>query len=316
MWRLYRAIVTVLFYALFFCAAVRAGAAEVYPVRPVRLVVGFAAGGAEDLVARAVGERLSALWSQPVAVINRVGADGLLAARYVAESHDKGYTLLLTGRGAFVREPALITLLRPVSPVATSSNVLVVSYHVKAASLAQFISLARTRPGSITYASTGAAGAGAVTARLLQRAADIPLTEVGYSHASTATTDLLAGRVSAGFPPIAYALPYFSSHRLRPLAITGGERSSILPDVPTFAELGFHDIVVENWYGIFASPDAPAAVIAEVNRTLSHVTMEQDLRSRLGAFGLSVTSATPNDLAALVRTDLARWSSLDLLTAN
>src|SRR5262252_26248 len=235
-----------------------AAAAQSYPTRPVHMVVPFAAGGAVDTVARALGQKLGESWKQPVIVDNRPGAGGNIAAAAVAKAPGDGCTLLITTQG-FAISPGLYKKLpfdavrdfAPVTQLTSSFLVLVCTPDLPAKSIRELIALAKSKPGTINYGSTGTGAPPHLLGELLNSTAGIDLLHVPYKGDAPLTQALLAGEVQVAFMPLAGVLPHIRSGRLRALGVSGGSRSATLPDVPTFKEAGI-PFEFTGWLGILA----------------------------------------------------------------
>ncbi|HVP71772.1 MAG TPA: tripartite tricarboxylate transporter substrate-binding protein, partial [Gemmatimonadaceae bacterium] len=233
--------------------------AQTYPARPVRVMVGFAPGGPNDIIARAYSARLAETLAQPFVIENRTGAAGNLAAEAVARAAPDGYTLMLGSTGTNAVNPSLyaslpfdaVRDLAPVSIVATSPSALAVHPKVAAHSVRELIALAKAQPGKLTYASAGSGSSQHLSAELFKRAAGVDIVHVPYKGAAPGITDLLAGQVDMSFAPVANVVPYAKSGKLRLLAVTGASRSAFAPGVPTVAESGLPGFDVITWYAVF-----------------------------------------------------------------
>lgn len=245
---------------LFMTAALISGAvmAQAYPAKPIRLVVPLAPGGTTDLIARMVAERMSPILGQPVVIENRGGAGGTIASNYVAKSEPDGYTLLMGTIGTAAIAPAMYASLpydpekdfEAVSLLTTGQFVLAVNPSVPAKTLGELLNLAREKPGTLSYGSAGNGSTLHLGMELLKQSAGINIVHVPYRGSGPMVVALVGGEIQAGLPDIPSALPFIESGKLRPLAVTSGDRSTILPDIPTLAESGFKDYSVTVWLGI------------------------------------------------------------------
>lgn len=298
-------------------AALSAGAlAQGYPARPVRMVVPFAAGGAVDTVARALGQKLAESWKQPVLVDNRPGAGGNIAADAVAKSPADGYTLLITTQG-FAISPSLYKKLpfdatrdfAPVTQLTSSFLVLVCSPQLPSQSIRELIALARSRPGSINYGSTGIGAPPHLLGELLKSATGIDMLHVPYKGDAPLTQALLAGEVQVAFMPLAGVLAHIRSGRLRALGVSGKTRSAAMPDVPTFAEAGV-PFEFTGWLGIFAPAGVPPALAAQIQREIAKAIVAQDLLERWPSWGYEPVSNSPEEFAAKLAADTAMYAKV------
>jgi len=299
------------------CSALSAGAkAQSYPARPVRVVVPFAAGGAVDTVARALGQKLAESWKQPVLVDNRPGAGGNIAADAVAKAPGDGYTLLITTQG-FAISPSLYKKLpfdatrdfAPVTQLTSSFLVLVCSPQLPSQSIRELIALAKSRPGTINYGSTGVGAPPHLLGELLKSAAGIDMLHVPYKGDAPLTQALLANEVQVAFMPLAGVLPHIKSGRLRALGVSGKERSATLPDVPTFMEAGL-PFEFTGWLGIFAPVGAPPALATQIQREIAKAIVAQDLLERWPAWGYEPVGNSPEQFSARLAADMAMYAKV------
>jgi tripartite-type tricarboxylate transporter receptor subunit TctC len=298
-------------------AATATGAlAQGYPAKPVRMVVPFAAGGAVDTVARALGQKLIETWKQPVIVDNRPGAGGNIAADAVAKSPGDGYSLLITTQG-FAISPGLYKKLpfdaardfAPVTQLTSSFLVLVCSPQLPARSVQELIALAKSRPGSINYGSTGVGAPPHLLGELLKIATGIDLLHVPYKGDAPLAQALLAGEVQVAFMPLAGVLPHIKSGRLRALAVSGKTRSATMPDVPTFTEAGV-PFEFTGWLGIFAPATTPPEVVAQIQRDVARAMVAPDLLERWPAWGYEPVGNAPGQFAAKLKADMAMYAKV------
>ena len=302
---------------LCFVAANACALAQDFPTRPVKLVVGFAAGGTTDFMARLLADKLRGPLGQPVVVENRTGANGALGAEFVAKSAADGYTLYFTTAGVATvyphLKPAPYDTLRDfagVARVAFNSTMLVVNAATAIHSARDLAALAREKPGKVTIAITGLGSVSHLGAELLQSAAGIRLTEVPYRGAAPAMTDLLGGTLDALFGDGPTVISQISAGKIRAIAATSHNRSEIFPDVPTFVEQGFADTVADQWAGVLAPTGTPAAVVAKLNAAIAAVMREPEVRARLAATGVVPGVNTPEEFAAYLKEEDARWARI------
>jgi tripartite-type tricarboxylate transporter receptor subunit TctC len=308
---------TVLAILLAAATPLRAFAQSGYPARPIRIVVGFAAGGAPDALARIVAEKLGQNWGQPVTVENRVGAQGNTAMAAVAKADPDGHTLALVPVGNAAVNPSLFANLpydpvkdfAPVTQLASVENVFVVAGSSPWASLPELIAAGRTGP--LTYASPGAGSLAHLGAELLARSAGFAMTHVPYRGVAPALTDVLRGEISVMLAQLSTAKPLIESGQLRALAIASPGRSALMPAVPTVAEAaGLPGFEAVSWYALMAPAATPAAIVAQLNKAVSDALKAPDMAAALEAQGARAIGGTPAELSAVIAADTARWGRL------
>lgn len=302
-------------------AAVLAGmlapaAAQEFPVKPVRLLVGFPAGGPTDILARLIGEKLSAQFGQPVVVENRPGAAGNIAADVVTKSPPDGHTLLYASNSIAI-SPAISQVafdpvkdLVPVTETASGSLVLLVHPSVPAKNVKEFIDYARARPGELTYASSGAGTITHFAAELLAVQTGIRAQHIPYKGSSPSLVDLVAGRVQFLIGAINTALPFVKEGRLRALAVTGLRPSAALPGVPTLAESGLPGFSAINWQGVFAPAGTPPALVARLNAEFARAVRSPDLAPKLAQQDMEPNGSSAAEFSEAFRKELARWAKV------
>ena len=301
------------------CAAA-AAAAQSYPQpgRPVRVLVGFAAGGGTDVQARIVAPRLAEALGVPVVVENRPGASTMLAAQEVARAAPDGHTLLYTFNGTFTQNPHTLAGVsydpfRDFTAVALGARgptLLVVHEAVPARDVRELVAYGRAHPGTLNVASFGVGTSSHLFAEMLIRQSGVAMTHVPYKGAADAAKDLLAGRVQLMFDSAASAIPNLKSGRVRALGIVAPERSPLLPEVPTLAEQGYRDIDLVGWLGWFGPANLPAHVVDTLNAALAKVLSSPDVKARFAEGAYEAVSSTPADLRALMRDDYDRWGRI------
>jgi tripartite-type tricarboxylate transporter receptor subunit TctC len=289
--------------------------AQDYPTRPIKLVVGFAAGGTTDFMARLVADKLRSPLGQPVVVENRTGANGAIGAEFVAKAAADGYTLYFTTAGVATvyphLKPAPYDTLRDfvgVSRVAFNSTMLVVNAATPVRSAQDLAALARAKPGKITIAITGLGSVSHLGAELFQAAAAIKLVEVPYRGAAPAMTDLLGGTLDSLFGDGPTVITQIQAGKIRAIAATSHNRSEIFPDVPTFVEQGFADTVADQWAGVLAPAGTPAGIVARLNAAIAAVMREPEVRARLAQTGVVPGVNSPNEFAAYLKEEDERWA--------
>lgn len=306
---------TVLFLVLL-CPGLLA-AAEIFPAKPIRLVVPFAPGGISDLLARAIAEKMTDTLQQPVIVDNRAGAGGNIGTRIVARAVADGYTLLFCAP-AFSTNVSLaadagydpVKDFVPVAQVATATNILVATPQLGVGSVRQLIDAARLRPGALNYGSGGAGTSGQLAAVLFQSATGVSMTHVPYKGAGPALTALLGNEVQLMFLPVVLAMPHLPGGRLVPLAVTGAGRSRVAPQVPTIAEVAIPGFDVTSWFGVVAPanlrPDRQALLHASIVRGLR----TSEVADRLLAQGAEPAIKSASEFGMYVKADVEKWAKV------
>lgn len=292
-------------------------AAQPYPVRPIRLVVPFSAGGATDVPGRLIAQGLSERFGQQIVVDNRPGAGGAIGAEVVALAQPDGYTLLLTGT-PFAVMPAIYPKLpihpeknfAPVMQVAAAPNVLVVHPTLPVKSVKALIDLARAQPGKINYASGGTGGATHLFFSLFLSMAKVDLTHVPYKGSGPATSDLLGGHVKVYMPGIAIALPHSAAGRMVPLGVSTARRVPQMPEVPTIAEAGVPGYEAAVWFGILAPRGTAPAIVRRVREETAKVLSQPAVEKGYHASGYVVVTSLPDEFGKFVRSEVAKWGQV------
>lgn len=295
-----------------------AQAASAYPQRPVRVIVPFPPGGGNDILARAVGQKLSEVMGQQVVVDNRGGAGGLVGATLAATAAPDGYTLFLGSLGNLAHNPALqsrppydpVRDFAPVMLLATSSFILVVNPSLPAKSVADLIALARAKPRTLNYASAGQGSSLHMTAELFKHATGADIVHVAYKGTAPATVELIAGATQLMFSTMPPALPHVASGKLRALATTAAKRSPAAPDVPTVIEGGVAGFEVLNWQGLVAPARTPPSITEKLHRDLATAMEQRSLVDTLSSQGLEAARSTPGEFGRLIRSELERYRKL------
>lgn len=290
--------------------------AQDYPERPIRFIVGFAAGGSSDVLARAVGKAMSEGLGQPMVIENRPGAGGHIAAESVARAAPDGYTVFFGTNGTLAIGPAIFKNLNydplkdlaPVGMLHKLSSVLIVHPSVPANNVRELIDYARRNPGKLTFASAGNGSVSHLSGELLKAAANIDIVHVPYKGGGAATPDLLSGRVSMMLETIPNALPPVRNGKLKAFGVTTATRSAAAPDLPTLAESGLPGFDVASWTGMFVPAGTPAPVIARLNRETVRIAKDRTYLEQLKTMGTDGVSSTPEALAKFMREDIARWT--------
>jgi tripartite-type tricarboxylate transporter receptor subunit TctC len=289
-------------------------AAQDYPARPIRVVVGFTAGGTTDLMARLLAERMRASLGQPVVVENKPGANGSLGADFVAKAEPDGYTLYFTTAGVATVYPHLartpydaVADFAPVALVAFQSTMLVVNATMPVNSAVELATLARANPGKITIAITALGSVSHLGLVLYQSAAGVQFQQVPYRGAAHAMTDLIGGTLNGLLGDVPTVLANVRAGKIKPLAATSKHRSDIFPDVPTFVEQGFADTVADQWAGVLAPAKTPPAAIAKLNGAIVAGMSDPGLRGKLKEIGVTPSPSTAEEFGTYLREEYARW---------
>jgi len=303
--------------ALLSCVA-PACAATSFPDRPIRMVVAFSAGGATDLVARSIAQRLSERLGQQVVVDNRAGAGGVIGTEIVARAIPDGHTLLFGSSSVFVTAPLLQANLpyhpvRDFAPVSTATivpNILVAHSSVPVRSVKELIALARSQPGKLSYASNGTGTASHVAGELLRQMAGFNWIHVPYKGAGVAINDVLGGHVQFLIGAVSTSLQHIQTGRLRGVAVTGAKRSGAIPDLPSIAEAGFPGFDVVQWFALAAPAGTPPAIVARLNNEVVQIHRNPEFADPLVRRGLDPWTGTPQEFSDYLKADLARWARL------
>jgi len=310
-------------FLILLCAGVTAASsagvhAQSYPAKPVRMIVSYPAGGANDIVARAVGQKLTEMIGQTVVVENRSGAGGTIGADAAAKSAPDGYTLLMAA-GAHTLAPSLYARLpydivrdfAPISICAKSAYLLVLHPSVPAKSVKELIALAKAKPGSLTYASSGVGAPPHLAAEMFSAMAGIKMIHVPYKGDTPAIQDMLGGHVDLGFIAVSATSVLVKAGKLKALAVSSGQRTAVMPDLPTVAEAtGFKDYEITTWWGMLAPAGTPAEAIGRLAAAMAKIAQMPDIRDRFGALGLEAASSTPEQFAAFIKAEIAKFSKL------
>ena len=307
-------IVRVLFVV---AASIGAVYGQSFPAKPVRLVAGFPAGGGVDATARAYAQKLGEYWGQNVIVENRSGANGMVGAEAVARAPKDGYTLFLSTPSEVALNPLLYAKmsyeplkdLAPISLVAIYPNVMVVNAAVPASSVQEVIALAKKTSGGLHYGTSGTGSTQHLAGEWLQRYASFNWIHVPYKGAAPATTDIVGGQIPVAILGLGAIMPHIKSGRLRAIAVTSTQRSAALPDVPTLYESGIKFDATQ-WYGILTTAGAPPEIVSRINSDLKRAAAEPSVRERLIALGGEPATSTPEEYAALIRSETGKFAKI------
>ncbi len=291
--------------------------AAAYPSRPIRIVVPFAAGGPSDIMARALAQKLTQEWGQPVVVDNRTGASGIIGADAVAKSAPDGYTLLLSQVGDTISVSLYSKLpynfekdFAPITLAGLTPFILVAHPSMTAKDLRDVIAQAKAKPGTLMFGSSGAGTASHLATELLKSTAQIDVTLVPYKGQAPATADLLGGQIGMMFNNPITSLAHVKSGKLRALAVSTGKRFSQLPDVPTIAESGLPGFDVGFWLGALAPAGTPRPIIDKLNAAMQKALRDPEVVQRLAGLGVEIIGNSPDDFARVIRSDIVKWGKV------
>jgi tripartite-type tricarboxylate transporter receptor subunit TctC len=293
--------------------------AQSWPQKPVRVIVPFAPGGASDLMPRLVGEKLAAIWAQPVVIDNRPGAAGNIGMEAGAKSPPDGYTLLAAPNGNLVVNPHMYSKLAydvfkdlaPVTRIAAVQNVLVVNPEVAASSMKEFIALARAKPGALNFGSPGNGSQAHVGVELLKMQLGLDLVHLPYQGVGPAMKDLLGGRLQLMLAQVPSALPQIKAGKLRALGVAASAPLASLPDVPTIAAAaGLPGYEAVSWYALMAPAGTPREVVEKIHSDTAKALQLPEVRERLAGMGAEPSGEAPAELAARIKSEYERWGEV------
>ena len=298
--------------ALLMAAGVQA---QSFPSKPIKIIVPVAAGGGTDVLARTLGQKVGELLGQPVVVENILGAGGNIGTVAVAKAPPDGYTLLLspatiaTNVAVYRKLPYdLLKDLQTVTLVGQTSVVLAVHPSFSAKTVAEFVDAARQKPGALNYGSAGIGSPQHLQSELFSQRTGISGNHVPYKGQSQAMTDLVGGQLQYMFSPLQNALPFIRDGRIRALGVASPQRNSVLPQLPSFAELGYKDVDFSNWFALYAPSGTPAAVVKRLSDAFVQVGRSPEMADRLAKLGFEPFFTSPEEGAEFMRSELARWS--------
>jgi tripartite-type tricarboxylate transporter receptor subunit TctC len=291
--------------------------AQPYPSKPVRIIVPFPAGGAGDVLARVLAQKMNESWNQPVVVDNRPGAGTIIASEVVAKAAPDGYTILSCWESVAINVTLYSKLpydqLRDFAPVSLTASLpllLMANNSVPANSVKELIALAKAKPRQINFASFGTGSSSHLAAELFKTMAGVDMNHVPYKGAPPAITDLVAGQVQIFFSGLPPGLPFVKSGKAKGLAVTSAQRTPLLPDVPTVAESGLTGYEAISWSGVLVPAATPRDVIARLNAELTRILQLPDVKERLANLGFEPLTSTPEQFAAFLRTEISKWGKV------
>jgi tripartite-type tricarboxylate transporter receptor subunit TctC len=292
-------------------------AAQDFPTKPIRLIVPFPPGGPNDIIARVVGQRMSELIKQPVLIDNRGGQAGVLGTDAVAKANPDGYTIGIVSASALSISPTMEKVaydaakdFAPITLVATVPEMLVVTSNVPANNMAELVALAKAQPGKLNFASAGVGGLPHLAGELLKLTAKLDIVHVPYRGAAPAINDLLGQQVQMAFLDLPVLLPHIKAGTLRPIALGAPQRAPTAPDVPTTAEVGMPDLLIENWYGMVAPAKTPEAIVAALNRIANEAMADPSVKEKLADQGLTLAGDTPEHFRKYIELETTKWAKV------
>jgi tripartite-type tricarboxylate transporter receptor subunit TctC len=294
-----------------------AAAAQAFPSKPIRVVIPFVAGGSSDIVGRAIASKFPELLGQPGVVENKPGANGAIAAEFVAKAEPDGYTVLVGSIGVFSINQALFKDLRyqtrdfaPITLAVTTPNVLIVRPDLPAASMKELVEYSRKNPGKLSYCSSGTGSSDHLTGELWKQGSGLFAVHVPYRGGAACQTDIMGSQVDVSFQNLGAVTNYIRSNRMKALAVTAKTRHPQLPSVPTVAEAGFPDLVVTSWQGAAAPAKTPREIVAKLNEAMVRALRSAEIRERMNQIGFDVVAGTPEEFGKFMQEEVERWTKV------
>jgi tripartite-type tricarboxylate transporter receptor subunit TctC len=296
--------------------AMTCAVAQSYPSKPIRIIAAQTADGVTDALARTFAQKFLETWKQPVVVENRAGAGGAIGTEVAAKAAADGYTLLLSSAGPIVINPSLYGALGydplrdlvPITFIATSPLVLVTHPSVPAKSVKELVTLAKSRPGTLTYGSGGSGSPPHLTAELFKNATGIDLIHIPFKGSAPSVLALVGGQIDLSFSTVVIVLPQVQANRLRALAVTSPKRSKVVPALPTMIEAGIPDFESQQWFGLFGPAGLPKEILNKLNAEATRIMELAEIRRRISNDGGEPGALSQDQFAAFIRADAARWA--------
>jgi tripartite-type tricarboxylate transporter receptor subunit TctC len=292
-------------------------AAQSYPKRPIRLIVGFAAGGPTDVLARIIGAKMSEILGQQVVIENRTGASGNIATQYVVRAPNDGYTILMGANSNAVNESLFKDLgfnfakdLVPVAPLAEAPTVLVVHPSLEVKSVKDLIDLAKAKPGEIMYATAGKGTTTHLAGELFNLMADVKLTAVPYKGSGETTKDLLSGQIKVMFSPVPPVKSLIEDGKLRGVASTGPRRSAVVPNLPTVAEAGLKDFDMRMWFGLMAPVGTSDEIVDKLSKAAADAVQSESVKDALAKQGYDSLGGTRQQFGTFIKDEIEKWGKV------
>jgi tripartite-type tricarboxylate transporter receptor subunit TctC len=303
-------------YGLFIALCAASAAAQGFPSKPIRIVIPFVAGGPSDTVGRAIGSKFQEFLGQPAVVENKPGANGSIAAEFVAKSDADGYTILVGSIGVFSINAALYSDLRydpvrdfaPITLAVTNPNVLITKLDFAPRSVKELVEYAKKNPGKISYGSSGTGSSDHLTSELFKQMSGTFGVHIPYRGGAAVITDLLGGQIEASFQNLGNVVTNVKAGKIRALAVTGRTRAPQLPDVPTMAESGYPDLIVTSWQAAAAPAKTPRDIVARLNEASVKALRSPEVRERLTQIGFDVVAGTPEEFGKFMKDEVDRWT--------
>jgi len=299
-------------------AAALAGSAQgqAFPSKPIKVVIPFVAGGSSDIVGRAIGSKFQEYLGQPSIVENRPGANGAIAAEFVAKADSDGYTILVGSIGVFSINNALFKDLRynavrdfaPITLAVTTPNILITRPDLPAGSMKELVEFAKKNPGRLSYCSSGTGSSDHLTGEVFKQGAGIFAVHVPYRGGAGCQTDIMGSQVDVSFQNMGAVTNYIKAGRMKALAVTAAARHPQLPNVPTTAEAGFPDLVVTSWQAVAAPAKTPRDVVAKLNEATVRALRSPEVRERMNQIGFDVVAGTSEEFGQFMKAELDRWT--------
>jgi len=291
--------------------------AQDYPSKPIRFIVVFSPGGSTDILGRAIGQKLSESWSQPVVIDNRPGGGGVIGTEMAAKAEPDGYTILMVS-ASHAFNPSIYSKLPydsikdfvPVTNAAYVPNVILVHPSVPAKSLQELIALAKAKPGELNFSSAGKGSAIHLATELFMMMTGIKMTHIPYKGGGQAVVDLMGGQVHLMFANLASSYSYVKSGKLRALAVTTSKRCPVYPDIPTVAEAGVPGYEFISWFGVLTPAKTPKLVVTKLNNEIVKILRKPDMMDRLQKIGMEIIADTPEQFAAFINAEMIKWAKV------
>ena len=299
-------------------AAAVAGSAQgqAYPSKPIKIVIPFVAGGSSDIVGRAIGSKFQDLLGQPAVVENKPGANGSIAAEYVAKAEPDGYTILVGSIGVFSINTALFKDLRynplrdfaPITLAVTTPNALVTRPDLPANSMKELVEFAKKNPGKLSYCSSGTGSSDHLTGEVFKQGAGMSAVHVPYKGGAACQTDIMGKQIDISFQNLGAVTNYIRAGKMKALAVTATVRNPQIPNVPTVVEAGFPDLVVTSWQAAAAPAKTPREVIMKLNDAMARTLRSPEVRERMTQIGFDVVAGTPEEFGQFMKAEVDRWT--------
>lgn len=295
-----------------------AASAQSFPTKPIKVVVPFVAGGSSDIVARAIGGKFQELLGQPAITENRPGANGAIAAEFVARAEPDGYTILVGSIGVFSINTALFKDLRyhplrdfaPITLAVTTPNVLVAKPTLPATTIKELVEHALKNPEKLSYCSSGTGSSDHLTGEVFKQRAGTTAVHVPYKGGAACQTDIMGNQVDYSFQNLGAVTNYIKAGRMKALAVTSSGRHPQLPNVPSVTETGFPELVVTSWQGVVAPAKTPRDVVMKLNDAVARALRSADVRDRMSQLGFDVVAGTPDEFGQFIKAEVERWTQV------